>query len=77
MFQQGLSHDKCALLADEINRNHTPTQSSLLESMEERQVTVDGKTISAPPFLRHGNTKIPSNLRELSHCLKRNSVVFS
>jgi MoxR-like ATPase len=32
------------LLADEINRTIPRTQSSLLESMEERQVTVDGKT---------------------------------
>lgn len=32
------------LLADEINRASPRTQSALLESMEERQVTVDGKT---------------------------------
>ena len=32
------------LLADEINRATPRTQSSLLECMEERQVTVDGKT---------------------------------
>jgi len=39
------------LLADEINRTIPRTQSSLLESMEERQVTVDGKTYSLPrPF---------------------------
>jgi MoxR-like ATPase len=39
------------LLADEINRAIPRTQSSLLESMEERQVTVDGKTYSLPrPF---------------------------
>ena len=31
------------LLADEINRTSPRTQSSLLESMEERQVTVDGR----------------------------------
>jgi MoxR-like ATPase len=40
------------LLADEINRTIPRTQSSLLESMEERQVTVDGQTLSLPqPFL--------------------------
>lgn len=40
------------LLADEINRTIPRTQSSLLESMEERQVTVDGKTyFMPPPFL--------------------------
>ncbi len=32
------------LLADEINRATPRTQSSLLESMEERQVTIDGET---------------------------------
>ncbi|MBN1444360.1 MAG: MoxR family ATPase [Planctomycetes bacterium] len=32
------------LLADEINRTSPRTQSSLLEAMEERQVTVDGRT---------------------------------
>ncbi|KXZ40680.1 MoxR-like ATPase [Alkalithermobacter thermoalcaliphilus JW-YL-7 = DSM 7308] len=32
------------LLADELNRATPRTQSSLLECMEERQVTVDGKT---------------------------------
>jgi len=40
------------LLADEINRTIPRTQSSLLECMEERQVTVDGKTHLLPaPFL--------------------------
>ncbi|MFC1869161.1 AAA family ATPase [Thermodesulfobacteriota bacterium] len=39
------------LLADEINRTIPRTQSSLLESMEERQVTVDGNTLPLPhPF---------------------------
>jgi MoxR-like ATPase len=39
------------LLADEINRTIPRTQSSLLESMEERQVTIDGKTYPLPhPF---------------------------
>lgn len=32
------------LLADEINRATPRTQSSLLESMEEKQVTIDGET---------------------------------
>lgn len=40
------------LLADEINRATPRTQSSLLECMEERQVTVDGKTRKLDdPFL--------------------------
>lgn len=40
------------LLADEINRATPRTQSSLLECMEERQITVDGTTYKAEePFL--------------------------
>ena len=40
------------LLADEINRSPPKTQSALLEAMQERQVTVDGKTYRLPqPFL--------------------------
>ncbi len=40
------------LLADEINRATPRTQSSLLESMEERQVTIDGDTMPLEePFL--------------------------
>ncbi len=39
-------------LADEINRTSPKTQSSLLEIMEEFQVTVDGKTYKLPrPFM--------------------------
>ena len=40
------------VLADEINRATPKTQSSLLEAMEERQVTVDGVTHPMPePFM--------------------------
>ena len=40
------------LLADEINRTSSKTQSALLEVMEERQVTVDGITHPLPdPFV--------------------------
>jgi MoxR-like ATPase len=40
------------VLADEINRATPKTQSALLESMEERQVTVDGITHLLPqPFI--------------------------
>ncbi|MDQ7990559.1 MAG: AAA family ATPase [Candidatus Dactylopiibacterium sp.] len=39
------------LLTDEINRSTPKTQSALLEAMEERQVSVDGKTHALPtPF---------------------------
>lgn len=40
------------LLADEINRTSSKTQSALLEAMEEKQVTVDGITRSLEePFI--------------------------
>lgn len=40
------------VLADELNRATPRTQSSLLEAMEERQVTSDGETRSLPsPFM--------------------------
>ena len=50
-FRQGnvMSH---VILADEINRTSPKTQASMLEVMEERQVTVDGKTYKVPePFM--------------------------
>lgn len=40
------------ILADEINRTSPKTQASLLEAMEERQVTVDSKSYPLPkPFM--------------------------
>jgi len=39
------------VLADEINRATPRTQSALLEAMQERQITVDGRTMPLPrPF---------------------------
>jgi MoxR-like ATPase len=37
------------LLADEINRAGPKTQSALLEAMEERQISVDGRQYALPP----------------------------
>ncbi|MFW6121026.1 MAG: AAA family ATPase [Petrotogales bacterium] len=40
------------ILADEINRAPPKTQSALIEAMQERQVTIEGNTLSLPiPFL--------------------------
>ncbi|MBR7673649.1 AAA family ATPase [Streptomyces daliensis] len=40
------------VIGDEINRASPKTQSALLESMEERQVTIDGQTYTLPdPFM--------------------------
>jgi MoxR-like ATPase len=50
-FRPGPIHAQI-VLADEINRATPKTQSALLEAMEERQVTVDGKTYPLkPPFM--------------------------
>ena len=38
------------VLADEINRAPAKVQSALLEAMEERQITVAGKTYQLPPL---------------------------
>ena len=43
-YKPGVVNDANLLLGDEINRTSSKTQSALLEAMEERQVTVDGKT---------------------------------
>jgi MoxR-like ATPase len=40
------------VLADEINRATPKTQSALLEAMQERQVTIEGNTLTLPtPFM--------------------------
>jgi len=49
-FHQGAIFNQM-ILADEINRATPKAQSALLEAMEERQVTVEGKTYNLPlPF---------------------------
>ncbi|MGY2893560.1 AAA family ATPase [Deinococcus sp. UYEF24] len=57
------------LLADELNRATPRTQSALLEAMEERQVSVDGKAMALPapffviatqnPSAHHGTFPLP------------------
>lgn len=50
-FQKGPIFNQM-ILSDEINRASPKTQSSLLEAMEEKQVTIDGKTyILQEPFM--------------------------
>ncbi|HUO60303.1 MAG TPA: MoxR family ATPase [Candidatus Acidoferrales bacterium] len=59
------------LLADEINRTTPKTQSALLEAMNERQITVDGRAHPLPqPFLviatqnpveHHGTYPLPES----------------
>lgn len=47
------------LLADEINRMPPRTQAALLESMEERQVTLDGETYALPSYFTVFATQNP------------------
>jgi len=59
------------LLADEINRTTPKTQSALLEAMNERQVTIEGRSLPLPqPFLviatqnpieHHGTYPLPES----------------
>lgn len=50
------------VLADELNRTSPKTQSALLEVMEERRVTIDGKEIPVPePFMVIG-TQNPAEM---------------
>ena len=52
VYHPGALNAAGLLLGDEINRASGKTQSALLEAMEERQVTVDGKTYPLQePFL--------------------------
>jgi len=51
------------LLADEINRATPRTQSSLLEAMEERQVTTDGTTRPLPQVFMVVATQNPIELQ--------------
>ena len=49
IFQEGPIFNEL-VLADEINRAPAKVQAALLEAMEERQVTVAGKTYKLPPL---------------------------
>ncbi len=61
IFQPGPVHTN-VLLIDEMNRMSPRTQSALLEVMAERQVTVDGTTMSLPaPFVAIATQNPPSD----------------
>ena len=71
-------------LADEINRTSPKTQSALLEAMEERQASVEGKTYKLPsPFVviatenplgSSGTQKLPES--QMDRFMIRISMVF-
>ncbi len=62
------------LMADELNRASARSQSALLEAMEERQVTADGRTMALPrpfmvlatqnPFDAAGTSPLPHGQRD-------------
>lgn len=72
------------LLADEINRTSPKTQSALLEAMEERQVSIEGKTRVLPspffviatqnPFSQSGTFPLPES--QLDRFLMRLSLGY-
>ncbi len=72
------------LLADEINRTSSKTQSALLQAMEEKRVSVDGKTYDIPtpftvfatqnPIGSIGTSKLPES--QLDRFLIRLSIGY-
>ncbi len=72
------------ILADEINRAPSRTQSALLEAMSERQVSIDGKTHPLPdpfivvatqnPFEFEGTYSLPES--QLDRFLLRTSIGY-
>ncbi len=51
------------LLADEINRTPPKTQAALLEAMQERQITVEGRTFELPAALPRAGHGQPGRVR--------------
>ena len=51
------------VVADEINRAPAKTQSALLEAMEERQVTIEGRAHDAAPPVHGGGDPEPGGVR--------------
>jgi MoxR-like ATPase len=72
------------LLADEVNRASTKTQSALLEAMEEGQVTIEGKSRALPkpffviatqnPLTQSGTFHLPES--QLDRFLMRISIGY-
>ena len=62
------------LLADEINRTPPKTQASLLEAMEERQVTVDGRPVRSPIRSWSSPPRTPSSTRAPTRCRRPSST---
>lgn len=65
------------LLADEINRTPPKTQASLLEAMEERQVTVDGTPAPSPTRSWSPPPRTRSSTRAPIRCPRPSSTASS
>ena len=74
-FEKGAIFNQI-FLADEINRTSPKTQSSLLQAMEEGEVsTEEGHYILEKPFMVL-ELKTPLNTKVLSHCPKHSWIDF-
>jgi MoxR-like ATPase len=62
------------LLADEINRTPPKTQASLLEAMEERQVSVEGRAVGCPTRSSSSPRRTRSSTRAPTRCPRRSST---
>jgi hypothetical protein len=62
------------LLADEINRMPPRTQAALLESMEERQVTMDGEAHLLDDYFTVSRRRIHWSLRGRIRCQRRSLI---
>jgi MoxR-like ATPase len=82
-FRQGPVFNQ-VILADELNRATPRTQSALLESMNERQVTIDNQTLALPnpffvvatqnPHEHHGTFPLPES--QLDRFMMRLSIGY-
>ena len=63
------------VVGDEINRASPKTQSALLESMEERQVSVDGTTIGSSRLSWWSQLRTRSRWKAPTRCLKPSGTV--
>lgn len=64
------------LLADEINRTSSKTQSALLEAMEEGHVSIDGKTLRCQTRLSSLRRRTPPAPPVRRCCRTRSLTVF-
>jgi MoxR-like ATPase len=64
------------ILADEINRATPKAQSALLEAMEERQISAEGRTYPPPASFFVIATQNPTTRSAPSPCPRASSTAF-